>query len=115
MSEQVFLAYWSNEGFESIQDITEYKHAELLTALDAPGAQEKVKELNSMINSMELRARMNPQRNYECYVVTAAESVSLEDLKTLAFNDSPQAAANLFRDSGAKIFSFRETAQRVIE
>lgn len=114
MSEQVFLAYWSTEGFECILDITEYRHQDLLVALDAPGAKEKTRELNSILNSMSLRARVNPQRSYECYVITAAEGIEQADLEQLA-RETPQAAADLFRAKGVKVFSHRSKNRNVIE
>lgn len=114
MNENVFLAYWSSEGFESIIDITEYKHAEIMAALDAPGAKEKTKELNQMLSGMEMRARMNPQRDYECYVVSAKPEITHDDLWDMA-TTSPQAAVDIFRSSGVKVFSYKQSNKRVIE
>jgi hypothetical protein len=96
----VFLGYWSNEGFESIQDITKHRYADVVAALSDTAASN---ELNQMISSMQMRARFNPQRAYECYAIEASEGIELQDLQAMA-KESPQALVNLFREKGVKIF-----------
>ena len=62
-----------------------------------------------------LRARANPQRNYEIYTVQVEPDVSLEDIQNM-FKASPQEIVDLIRARGHKIYSDRlYTADRVIQ
>jgi hypothetical protein len=69
---------------------------------------EHVIKLNKMIHMMQLRARFNPQRNYEIYMINATDGVSKEDIEQW-FTDSPQEAANRCREIGTQLLSHRET------
>jgi len=65
------------------------------------------------INMWELRARFNPQRNYEIYIITAVPGISEVDIRDM-FEADPQTAADTIRRIGHKYVSHRETAERVI-
>ena len=65
------------------------------------------------INMWELRARFNPQRNYEIYIITAVPGISEDDIRDM-FEADPQTAADTIRRIGHKYVSHRETAERVI-
>jgi len=110
MSVKYVLASWDCEGFEYVQDVTEYYHAATMNALGCKRAKDLTAEFNAMIDVMSLRARFNPQRNPECYVVSIDDTISVEVLQDLT-RDDPQAAANLFR-RGCTIFSYRASEDR---
>jgi len=62
-----------------------------------------------------LRARANPQRNYEIYTVQVDADVSLKDIQDM-FKDTPQEIVDLVRARGHKIYSDRLYKEdRVIE
>lgn len=62
-----------------------------------------------------LRARANPQRNYEIYTVQVEADVSLKDIQAM-FRDSPQDIVDLVRARGYKLYSDRQYAEdRVIQ
>jgi hypothetical protein len=69
---------------------------------------EHVMKLNKMIHMMQLRARFNPQRNYEIYMLNTTESVSKADIEQW-FEASPQAAVDRIRDVGIQLLSHRDT------
>jgi hypothetical protein len=65
------------------------------------------------INMWALRARYNPQRNYEIYIITATPGISENDIRDM-FEADPQGAAETIRRIGEKYFSERETKERLI-
>ncbi len=65
------------------------------------------------INMWELRARFNPQRNYEIYIITATPGIGEDDIREM-FERDPQGSADTIRRIGHKFVSHRETAERVI-
>ena len=67
------------------------------------------------LNFLILRARANPQRNYEIYTVQVEADVSLKDIREM-FKDSPQDIVDLVRARGHKLYSDRlYTEDRVIQ
>jgi hypothetical protein len=65
------------------------------------------------INTWVLRARYNPQRNYEIYLITATPGISKEDICDM-FEADPQGASQTIRRIGQEFFSNRETKERLI-
>ena len=108
-----FLAYWCNEGLESLTDITKYanwKHQQLVDTI--AGKEKKPNPINQIIFYMEMRARHNPQRYYELY--SFSTEIDEEDIKT-SFEEDPQMMADLIRKIGTKVFSHRNHKKAVIE
>ena len=66
------------------------------------------------INMWELRARFNPQRNYEIYLITATPGINEDDIRRM-FEADPQGSADTIRRIGHKFVSHRETKERVIQ
>jgi hypothetical protein len=60
-----------------------------------------------------LRARFNPQRNYEIYIVTATPEIDQKDIVEM-FEADPQTAADTIRRLGTKFYSDRATQTRAI-
>jgi hypothetical protein len=65
------------------------------------------------INMWALRARYNPQRNYEIYIITAQPGISEDDIRGM-FEANPQNAADTIRRIGQKFYSDRQTQKAVI-
>lgn len=65
------------------------------------------------INHWALRARFNPQRNYEIYIITATPGIDEEDIQQM-FEANPQSAADTIRRIGEKFWGERDTKERLI-
>jgi hypothetical protein len=65
------------------------------------------------INHWALRARFNPQRNYEIYIITAAPGIEESDIVQM-FENNPQVAADTIRRIGQRFWGHRDTKERVI-
>lgn len=103
------LASWCSEGFECLQDITKYKDFEahqIFKLLD--NKEPATNPLDQLMNSLIMRARFNTQRQYEIYVFTTDDSITLEDVESMS-RDSPQFLADFARANGTKFFSDRQT------
>ena len=98
-----FVLSWDCYGLEACVDITEdvnrgndFEKESLFDRIKNPDEEPHnthVAKLNKMIHMMQLRARFNPQRNYEIYMINAIDGVSKEDIEQW-FEASPQAAAD---------------------
>ena len=103
MSDNVFLLSWDCNGLESLINITEYeKEVAWATLKD----EDTLTNLSSMVRHLMLRARANPQRDYEIYTIGVSVGITEEDVRNM-FDNDPQGSANLIRERGKKIFSDR--------
>lgn len=119
----VFLIFWDCYGLESCIDITEsmqqgnmFEYENLFERIKNPDEEphnEHVHRIGRIINGMSMRARFNPQRNYELYFIHTVKSITTEEFETM-FAEDPQSAVELIRDRGQKLFSYRTTTERVI-
>ena len=120
-----FLLSWDCYGLESVISISEIEEhmaqAEKERAwkiLADPNAQDPGPQggakLHNMVQGILLRARFNPQRNYEVYLATCPGDMTEADIKKL-FNENPQGMADLIRERGTKLHSDRNTTERVIK
>jgi len=113
-----FLLSWDCYGLEACVDITEdvergndFEKESLFERIKNPNKEphnEYVTKLSKMIQMMQLRARFNPQRNYEIYMINATDGVSKEDIEQW-FEAGPQDAANRCREIGTQLLSHRDT------
>jgi len=65
------------------------------------------------INMWALRARFNPQRNYEIYLITATPGIDEDHIRDM-FEADPQGSAETIRRIGQQFVSHRDTSERVI-
>lgn len=103
-----FAIMWDCYGLESVARVPD--PADRTFALlkgDEPPAMPN-------INMWELRARFNPQRNYEIYLITATPGINEDDIRRM-FEADPQGSADTIRRIGHKFVSHRETKERVIQ
>ena len=113
MTTNAYLVYWCNEGLESVVPITQYEPIDVENTFRILNDQEPVRNpMNSIIQMMMLRGRMNGQRHYELYAIDCVDGITKEDLEQM-FEDNPQAAADLIRSRGVKVFSDRAYENKV--
>jgi|688.fasta_scaffold24828_12 hypothetical protein len=105
---KIFLAYWCNEGFEYLGDITEYEHWEKRNLVEILSDRKPTANpIHRMISTVQLRATFNPQRNYELYVFSADNDCQLSDIKEWADTD-PQSLVDWVRINGLCQYSDRQ-------
>ena len=113
MTTNAYLVYWCEEGLESVVPITQYEQCDSDNTFRLLNNQEPVRNpLNQMIQNMMLRARVNSQRHYELYAIDCDNSIQKTDIEQM-FEDDPQAAADLFRSRGHRLYSDRAEKNRV--
>ena len=99
----VFLVSWDMTGLEACVNISDIEKQKVWAVLND---QPVNTNLNAIVSSVLLRARYNAQRHYEVYTIQVSNGIAEEDLRQM-FEDSPQAAADLIRDRGVKLYSDR--------
>lgn len=114
MTTNAFIFSWDCHGIESIVPISQYEHIDRDNTMRILREQSVVRSpLNSIIQSLMLRARYNPQRNYEIYAIDCDASLDEEFWKN-QWQDYPQETADLIREKGHKLYSDRQTREPVI-
>ena len=114
-----FLVMWDCNGLETLQDISEY-HPDRWDKNQLMGIMMGKKynpaPIHRQITQMILRAKFNPQRNYEIYIQHTDDGITAGDFAK-AFNDNPQFWADYIREHhSVKIYSDRvKKGSRVIE
>lgn len=105
------LLVWDCLGLEYSCDLTNYEKELMWSELKGEKPTVRIPGLDILI----LRARANPQRNYEIYTVQVEADVSLKDIQDM-FKDTPQAIVDLVRARGHRLYSDRQYAEdRVIQ
>jgi hypothetical protein len=99
MNNHRFVIYWCSEGLEYVGDVTLDGHDAVMARLSDQKYQSRIPN----VMHLELRARYNPQRHYECWVVDAVEGITAEDIREM-FDNDPQAAADQIRSRGTRVF-----------
>ena len=107
---------WDMTGLEAVVDVTQDLAAgelrdqevlfDILKEPEANHGNEPWRRISSTIQMMTLRARANTQRHYEIYSIQTVDDIDKSTLERL-FEDDPQAAAELIRDRGTKLYSDR--------
>ena len=110
MSNNVFILSWDCHGLEACVDATDLdKQAMWNTLKDGENARNSV---GATLHYLMMRARLNSQRHYEIYSITADPEITKEDL-IQQFTDNPQGMADLIRERGNKIYSDRVDSTKV--
>lgn len=109
---QTFIFAFSEEGFESIINLT----AMDMAFIQAKMADEKLpQQPGNLVHMLELRARYNAQRKMEVWVLGVDQGLTEEDLWGWAEND-PQSLANALRERGHAIYGAEyHSKKKVIE
>ena len=103
----MFAIMWDCYGLEAITRIPDPADTTFAVLANKP------KPEMPNINMWELRARFNPQRNYEIYIITATPGIDADHIRDM-FEADPQNAADTIRRIGHKFASFRDTKEHVI-
>jgi hypothetical protein len=103
-----FVVMWDNTGLEFVGDWTDYAQDRMWSALQGK------KSEKTFVNLMhlELRARYNPQRHYEIYLVNATDGITADDIRDM-FESHPQSAADIIRERGHRYYSDRVDSNQV--
>ena len=105
------LLVWDCLGLEYSCNLTDYEKDLMWSALKGEKPTVRIPGIDLLI----LRARANPQRNYEIYTVQVEPDVSLTDIQAM-FKDSPQDIVDLVRARGHRLYSDRQYKEdRVIQ
>lgn len=110
----LYLVSWDMYGLESlvslreiIDEIDEIDKRLLFDRIASPNEQHTnnaASKLNSTVNLLMMRARLNSHRHYEIYTIETSESITECDLRR-HFKDNPQGTAELIRERGNKLYS----------
>ena len=114
MTTNAYLVYWCQEGLESVIPITKYEHVDVENTFRVLNNQETVRNpIDSIMQGMLIRARVNQQRHYELYAIDCDESIGKEDIEQM-FVENPQQAAELIRSRGHKLYCDRAGRNSVV-
>ena len=96
---RVYISMWDCNGFECIVDCTAWERQSLLDTIAgkqlAPGP--------VSLQTLMLRARFNPQRNYEIWTFNTVAEFDEKMLWEIA-NETPQALVDMIRRDGKKLY-----------
>lgn len=90
---------WDENGFEVLKDCTSWERDSLLNTL----ADKPLKPAPVNLQVMTIRARFNPQRNYEIWSFNTTEDLEEDALWNLA-EEAPQALADMIRERGKCLY-----------
>ena len=100
-------------GIESIVPISQYENIDKINTMRLLKDETPVRNpLNSIIQSLLIRARFNPQRHYEIYAIDCDESLD-EAFWIDQWNSNPQHTAELIRERGHQLYSDRVSSHEV--
>jgi hypothetical protein len=101
-TKNAFIFSWDNTGIESIVPISQYEHIEQQNLIRILGEKPTERNpLDSIVQSLLLRARYNTHRHYEIYAVDCTEEMD------------EKFTAELIRERGHKLFSNRAETHKI--
>lgn len=108
MTTNAYIFAWDQKGIDSIIPIGQYEEWDKNNTWNVLNDQPvKRNPLNSILQSLILRAKYNSQRHYEIYSVDCAFPIDEAEWREIWAND-PQGTADLIRERGYQIYSDRE-------
>jgi cytidylate kinase len=105
-----YLLSWDCTGLEAVVNISNIEKEQMWAALSEkePNPNKgRPNTVNSIVNMIMMRARVNSQRHYEIYCIDTDDSITTEDFRTM-FDEDPQHMADLVRERGRKLYSDRQ-------
>jgi hypothetical protein len=108
MKNRIYAVMWDCYGLESIAEVPDPALATFAVLKD------QEPPLTPNINMWALRARFNPQRHYEIYIINTTPEIERDDIRAM-FEADPQGSADTIRRIGQKFVSYRETTERAIQ
>jgi hypothetical protein len=114
MTTNAYLVYWSSEGLESVTPVGHYEQIDVENTFRILNNEDPMRNpVNTLIQTMILRARYNSHRHYELYAITAMDGITGPDIEGM-FEASPNEAAKTIRKIGVKLYSDRAAKKRVV-
>lgn len=103
---RVYICSWDCQGFECIVDCTHWERNYLVNILAGkdPG------QPPVSLFALTMRAKMNPHRNPEIWVVNTTEDIDEKILWKIA-EENPQALVDLIRERGKCLYSSKSPKQ----
>ena len=105
---RVYICMWDCNGFEVIKDCSSWERESLLNTI----AGKELKPAPVNLHAMTLRARFNPQRNYEIWTLNTEEDLDEDALWSYA-EENPQALADLIRKNGKCLYKQNQPEPRI--
>jgi len=103
---RVYICMWDCNGFETIVDCTSWERDSLLNTI----AGKKLSKPPVNLQALTMRARFNPQRNYEIYTFNTTEELDEETLWRYA-DENPQALVDMIRNRGKRLYGEPATSE----
>ena len=111
MTTNAYLFMWNCHGIESIVPITQYEDQSKLDMWKILKEEPTGKNpIDDILGAMTMRARFNAERSYEIYAMDCDEGITEEDLFSF-WDTAPQAAADLVRERGVRLFTSRNKSR----
>jgi hypothetical protein len=101
---------WDNLGLEAAVNVSDISKQRIWAALQGQDLNKVQAEPNLL--HWQLRARFNPQRHYEIYIIEVEDEITVDDI-VKAFNDAPQQMADTVRRIGHKFYSDRAEEDKI--
>jgi hypothetical protein len=101
MSSDTIALMWDCRGLESAVNVSDISKKRTWAVLKGEDSQKLPMPPNLL--HWKLRAQFNPQRNYEIYIVTLDDGVTVQDI-VQAFEDNPQHMAETVRRIGHRVY-----------
>jgi len=115
MTTNAFIFAWDCYGIESIVPISQYEHIDRDNTMRILAEKPRVSNpMDGIIRNLLMRARFNPQRDYEIYAIDCVEEMD-EAFWREQWEEYPQETADLIRERGHKLYSDRSTKERIIK
>ena len=105
MSDTIALM-WNCNGLEAAVNVTDIEKQRTWAVLQGRDRNQVPAPPNLMM--WQLRARANPQRHYEIYLISVEDGITVNDICE-AFKTNPQNMADTVRRIGHKFYSDRAT------
>jgi len=102
----LFIVVWDMTGLEAVIDVNDLTSEDTMRALKG----EKGSKLGQTLFFITQRARANSHRHYEIYSIHTDPTIDKLAMSDM-FHQNPQAAADLIRARGQKIYSDRANKQ----
>ena len=114
MTTNAYLVYWSSEGLESVTPVGHYEQIDVENTFRILNNEDPIRNpVNTLVQTMILRARYNSHRHYELYAITAMDGITGPDIEGM-FEAAPNEAAKTIRNIGVKLYSDRAVKKRVV-
>jgi hypothetical protein len=97
---------WDCNGFEVLKDCSSWERESLLNTI----AGKELTKPPVNLQAMTMRARFNPQRNYEIYTFNTTEELDEETLWRYA-DENPQALVDMIRERGKRLYGEPATTE----